>query len=99
MKFLSEWTEIVQPYPTHFDHKGNICARIDRGWVSCPSNLLIKLQLQSHVLGSPEEMFGSEISGHSSFVISIGVHPSASADTRPKAVMHYLPKFICKDPI
>ena len=91
MNFLGDWTEIVQPHPTRYDHKGNSCSRIDRGWFACPSSLLIQMQTQSFVVGSPEEMFGMELSDHAPVVFSIGRKPQVAGS-------HSLPKFICTDP-
>ncbi len=91
MSFLSSWIELVQPHPTHFDHKGNACSRLDRCWVACPSSLLIKLKIQAQILGSPEEMYGSEISDHCPLIISVGRKPKS------EVALHALPKFICSD--
>ena len=62
MKHLASWTEVVQPFPTHFSTKGNTVSRIDRAFVACPSSLLLKLRVFCSVVGTPEETFSC---GHS----------------------------------
>lgn len=48
----------AQPFPIHFDPKFQTCSRVDRAWVFCPSNLLIELQVRSHVVSVPGEYSG-----------------------------------------
>ena len=86
-KLLQDWTEVVQPFPIHFCASSLRCSRIDRGWVSCPSNLLIKLQANSHVVGSPEELYA--VSDHAPFVIAFG-KPVVNKGSCS------IPQFICK---
>ena len=49
MAFLPRWTEVVQPFPTHFDAKGNTLSKLDRAFISCPSSQILKLNIQSSV--------------------------------------------------
>ena len=91
-QILEGWTEVIQPFPTHFDAKGNSCSRIDRAWVCGPSSLLIKLRVMSFVISSPEELFGEGLSDHAPLVLSFGkVVPSCNTSFA-------IPKHICKTP-
>ena len=89
-KMLEDWTEISQPYPTHYDHKGHLCTRIDRGFIAYPSNFLIKLQCSSSVIGSPEDYFGDLISDHAPLLFSFGLKPRLCQGAQP------IPRHICK---
>jgi len=89
---LSEWTEVVQPFPTHFDPKGLSCSRIDRAWVTCPSSLLTKIQSSSFVISSPEVMYGEGLSDHAPFVVSFGKVPNV------EVAQHPIPVHICRKP-
>ena len=51
MSFLSRWTEVVQPFPTHYDAKGNTLSKLDRAFISCPSSQTLKLNIQCSVVG------------------------------------------------
>ena len=53
MIFLS-WTELVQPFPTHLDSKGNSLSRLDRAFFSCPSSLILKLHIGWSVSDNPK---------------------------------------------
>ena len=85
-------TEIAQPMPTHFDFANKSCSRIDRAWAFGPSNFLIKLQVRSHVVGTPEEYYGNGLSDHAPLIVSLG----------PMDLVHKcevsIPKFVCKHP-
>ena len=71
-QILEGWTEVIQPFPIHFDASGNSCSRIDRAWVCGPSSLLIKLRVMSFVISSPEDLFGEGLSDHAPLVLSFG---------------------------
>ena len=89
---LAMGTEIAQPMPTHFDFANKSCSRIDRAWAFGPSNFLIKLQVRSHVVGTPEEYYGNGLSDHAPLIVSLG----------PMDLVHKcevsIPKFVCKHP-
>ena len=89
---LDYWTEISQPFPTHYNPQNHSCNRIDRVWIPGPSSLLLRLSIVSHVIGSPEEYYGQGLSDHAPFTISFGRKTPASNSTPP------LPKFVCKHP-
>ena len=89
---LAKATEIAQPMPTHFDFASKSCSRIDRCWAFGPSNLLIKLQVRSHVVGTPEEYYGNGLSDHAPVVVSLG-----HVDHVHKCE-YSVPKFVCKHP-
>ena len=80
-RILGEWTEVIQPMPNHYNAQHKTCSRIGRVWTSCPSNLLAKLDINSHVVGTPEEHYGNELSDHAPFVLSFGSKPRAEAAT------------------
>ena len=40
---LSNWTELVQPLPTHFNPRGPSLKRLDRAWVDMPAHLIGKI--------------------------------------------------------
>ena len=72
---LDEWTEVIQPFPTHFNSRENSCSRIDRGWVACPSSLLTKMLNSSYVISSPEAFHASGLSDHAPMVIAFAAVP------------------------
>jgi len=82
---LADWTEIVQPLPTHS------CSRIDRAWVFGPSDMLIKLHIRSFVVGVPENWHGQGIADHAPLLVSFGRKPKASESNS-------IPKFVCNHP-
>ena len=76
--------------PTHFDISFKTCSRIDRCWIFGPSNLLIKMQIRSHVMSSPEGYFGQGLSDHAPLLVSFGKQIRSASSSRP------LPKFVWK---
>ena len=90
-KILDNWTEISQPMPTHFDFATLSCSRIDRGWAFGPSDMLIKLNIRSHVVGTPEEYYGAGVSDHAPFIVFLGFKIKS-------ACTNSVPKFVCKHP-
>ena len=86
MKFLSSWTELVQPFPTHFDSKGNSLSRLGTAFISCPSSLILKLNIGCSVVGKPEECFANYESDHAPIAVSFG-RPS-----RPAVGELFIPK-------
>lgn len=89
---LSTWTKISQPMPTHFDFSSKSCSRIDRVWVFGLSNMLIKLQIRSHVLSTPEDYYGRGLSDHAPVIVSFGKHFRSAS--KPNSI----PQFVCKHP-
>mgnify|MGYP000686098511 CR=1 FL=1 len=61
---LSDWTELVQPFPTRYDPVSKTCSRIDRAFVFCPASMLLKLQTNTFVQSSPEDFYADEHSDH-----------------------------------
>ena len=92
---LSMGTEVIQPMPTHFDFACKSCSRIDRAWAFGPSNLLIKIQVRSHVVGTPEEYYGLGLSDHAPLVVSLGCSANSSIVSNCE---YSVPKFVCKHP-
>jgi hypothetical protein len=90
-RILDNWTEIVQPLPTHFDFATKSCSRIDRSWIAGPSDMLVKLSVRAHVLGTPEEYYGGGSSDHAPYIVSFGFKPKKSCNNS-------IPKFVCKHP-
>lgn len=72
MRHLASWTEVAQPFPTHFDSKGNTVSRLDRAFVACPISLLLKLNFGCSVVGTPEEIFANGDSDHAPVAICFG---------------------------
>ena len=91
-KILEGWTEVIQPFPIHFDASGNSCSRIDRAWVFGPSSLLIKLRVMSFVISSPEEYFGEGLSDHAPLILSFGRVIDTGINSSA------IPKHFCKLP-
>jgi len=83
MSFLSRWTEVVQPFPTHFDVKGNTLSKLDRAFISCPSSQTLKLNIQCSVVGKPEECFSNYESDHAPLALCFG-RPILTRFGRPK---------------
>ena len=92
MKFLSRWTEVVQPFPTHFDPKGNTLSKLDRAFISCPSSLTLKLNIQCSVVGKPEECFANFESDHAPLALCFGRPLRLKIGELP------IPRWICKHP-
>ena len=90
-KILANWTEVVQPMPSHFDASTRTCSRIDRAFVFGPSNMLIKLHIRSYVQGAPEDWHGSGLSDHAPALVAFG-RKSRNGDSIS------IPKFVCKHP-
>ena len=87
---LEDWTGVIQPMPNQYSPQQQTCFRIGRCWVSRPSNLFVKMQITSHVVGTPEEYYGNDLSGHSPFVLSFG------AKLRSSSVSSSISKSACK---
>jgi hypothetical protein len=92
MKFLSRWTEVVQPFPTHFDPKGNTLSKLDRAFISCPSSFTLKLNIQCSVVGKPEECFANFESDHAPLALCFGRPIRLKIGELP------IPRWICKHP-
>jgi hypothetical protein len=92
---LSEWTEVWQPYPTHFHSRDNSCSRIDRGWIFCPSSLLTRIQKSSYVVCSPEAFHAEGLSDHAPLVISFAECQKADKN---KSSSPSIPVHICRKP-
>jgi len=91
-KIFEDWTELIQPFPTHYDHQHKTCSRIDRGWVLCPSSLLVKLRVMSYVVDTPEQCYAEGLSDHAPVVFSF------SCQHTIRNASNSVPKFICKHP-
>ena len=75
---LKEWTELVQPFHTHcIPQEKKKCTRIDRCRVHCLRNSLIKQNVVSHVVGSPEECYGSGPSDHAPLILLLVRKPQS----------------------
>ena len=90
MRHLSSWTELVQPFPTHYDSKGNTVSRLDRAFIACPISLVLELYTGCPVVGTPEETCANGISDHAPLALRFGVfrppwlgsaHPSLGLQT------------------
>ena len=91
-RYLSQWTEVVQPFPTHYNKHGNNCNRIDRAFVSCPSSLLLKLNVLHSVVGYPEQSFADRESDHAPIALSFGVQSKSVIADPP------VPRWVTKHP-
>ena len=69
---LKSWTEISQPFPTHFNSSGPSLRRLDRVWSSSPSHLLSKLHVHSEVISSPENLSAEGFSDHAPLALVFG---------------------------
>ena len=92
MKFLLSWTELVQPFPVHFDSKGNSLGRLDRAFISSPSSLVLNLKIGCSVVGEPEESFVNGERDHAPLAVCFGrCFRSPTGDL-------LIPRWICKHP-
>ena len=94
-KYLKNWTELVQPYPTCFTAASGSSARLDRGFSAAPPHKLMQIQVSSNVLSSPEDYEARGLSDHAPVVFSFFAKnriKTLEKTTRP------IPRFICKDP-
>ena len=89
---LSLWTEVVQPFPTHYDKHGNNCNRLDRAFVSCPSSLLLKLNVSHNVVGTPEQVISAGESDHAPISLCFGRQIKTSVAESP------IPRWVTKHP-
>ena len=71
-EILKLWTEVSQPFPTHFNSRGPSLKRLDRVWISSPSHLLSKLHVHSEVISSPENLSSEGISDHAPLALVFG---------------------------
>ena len=62
--FLSKWTELAQPFPTHFSSESCSSSRLDRGWSSSPVNQILNFRVSSSTVGTPEEFESARLSDH-----------------------------------
>ena len=83
---------MVQPFPTHFDPKGNTLSKLDRAFISCPSSLTLKLNIQCSVVGKPEECFANFESDHAPLALCFGRPLRLKIGELP------IPRWICKHP-
>ena len=92
MKHLASWTEVAQPFPTHYSTEGNTVSKLDRAFLACPSSLLLKLRTFCSVVGTPEETFSSGLSDHAPISLGFGGCVLPTSKTPP------VPRWICKHP-
>ena len=85
---LPNWTQIIQPMPTHFDFSAQSFSRTDRIWAFGPSNLSSKMHIKPHDVSTPEEYYGQGLSDHAIVIFSFGRH------VRTNSSNVSLPKFI-----
>ena len=82
-RLLAQWTELVQPFPTHYNKVGNTCNKLDRAFVACPSSLLLKLSVTHSVVGTPEQTFANGESDHAPIAIGFGRQSKATVASPP----------------
>jgi len=92
MQVLSSWTELAQPLPTHYSASSQSASRIDRGWISCPSNQIVNMDISSSTVGAPEDYEAAGLSDHAPVVFIVTSRCFSPPRPRPLA------KFICRDP-
>ena len=90
---LQNWTELVQPLPTHFNPQGPTLKRLDRAWVDMPAHLITKIQLRSEVLTPPEVLFAQHVSDHAPVSFRFGVKTFHNNAVQP------IPKFVVAHPL
>ena len=88
MRHLTTWTQVAQPFPTHYDSKGNTVSRLDRAFIACPISLLLKLSIGCCVVGTPEEIFANGDTDHAPVALCSGrcFRPPASDPPIPRWV-------------
>ena len=91
-RLLASWTEVVQPFPTHYNKYGNTCNKLDRAFVSCPSSLLLKLAVSHTVVGTPEQTFSVGESDHAPISLCFGRQVKTTIGDSP------IPKWVAKHP-
>ena len=90
---LMNWTELVQPLPTHFNPQGPTLKRLDRAWVDMPAHLITKIQVRSEVLTPPEILFARHVSDHAPVSFRFGVKSFHKNSVQP------IPKFVVMHPL
>ena len=99
---LNSWVELSQPFPTHFSSQSNSCSRIDRGFIAGPGSLLLRMEVLSHVLGTPESFYAKGLSDHAPLSFSFGAKAKSQGPSVPRFICNH-PKFaeslvsICQD--
>ena len=91
-RFLCHWTEVVQPFPTHYNKYGNTCNKLDRAFVPCPSSMLLKLSVNHSVVGNPEQSFADGESDHAPIALSFGRYTKSTIADPP------VPRWVSKHP-
>lgn len=91
--YLEKWVEIVQPMPTHFTSSSNSCTRIDRGFFACPGSLLLRLDVSSTVVGTPEGCDSKGLSDHAPVDIVICDKYNSPSSSCPS-----IPRWVCRHP-
>ena len=91
-RYLFHWTEVIQPFPSHYNKYGNTCNTLDRAFVSCPSSILLKLSVTRSVIGTPEQVFADGESDHAPGALGFGGHIKAKVAESP------IPRWVSKHP-
>ena len=90
--FLSKWCELAQPFPTHFSSDSLSSSRLDRGWLSSPTNQILNLRISASTAGTPEEFEANRISDH----CPVAYYISPRLPTGGTSLS--IPRKICIDP-
>ena len=91
-RYLTHWTEVIQPFPTHYNKYGNTCNKLDRAFVPYPSSMLLKLSVTLSVIGTPEQVSADGESDHAPVALGFGRHIKAKVAESP------FPRWVTKHP-
>ena len=90
--FLSKWTELAQPFPTHFCVDSLTADRKDRGWTSAPANQILHLRISCSTVGTPEDFEAARLSDHCPVAYCFSPRLPTGAPS------HSIPRKVCTDP-